>query len=210
MNVLSSFQSLFSRPGRFEMAAPKSIPEGTTLRTMRTSDRDACIAIYKENEADNFPEGFLGEFELFLRNPSYLKLVLCLEDSPVAIGGIGWALNWRKSHAWLIFGMVTPHLQRQGLGAALLLARLSAISKPLFPVTISMTNVATSATYYSRYGFLNTGKTQTSQPTFKMPRSSVSLNSENWRQCREGLERLGLTFPIEKVPVMGINPSKIP
>ena len=68
---------------------PRAQPVGAHFRAYSPADKDGCVEIYTENEPGRFPVGFAGQFEQFLQNPGYMKLVGCIDESPVAIGGIG-------------------------------------------------------------------------------------------------------------------------
>lgn len=72
------------------------------LRLYESNDRDECLAIYRDNEVGRFPDGFVGFFEDYLDRPDYLKVVLCAEDRPVAVGGIGWTPFLISRCAWLL------------------------------------------------------------------------------------------------------------
>jgi hypothetical protein len=52
------------------------------------SEPTARIEIYKENEPGRFPDGVVGQFEQFLQYPGYLRLVGCIDEQPIAIGGL--------------------------------------------------------------------------------------------------------------------------
>jgi RimJ/RimL family protein N-acetyltransferase len=100
----------------------------------------------------------LGQFQEFLDHPSYLKLVACVEEEPVAIGGIGPIAALRSFHVWLTYGMVRPAFQRQGIGTAMLLARLAALPRPLKPVRVTLSSVPASERFLARFGFVHQGQ----------------------------------------------------
>ena len=58
------------------------------LRPFESRDRASCLAIYRHNEHGYFLAEFIVYFELWLDSDEFLKLVLCIDDVPVAIGAV--------------------------------------------------------------------------------------------------------------------------
>ena len=157
---------LFGR-SRFRIPPIHQLPSGTRLRPFESRDRDSCIAIYQQNEQGYFPPDFLVYFEFWLDCEDYLKLVLCIDDVPVAIGGVGCQKRFGLLDAWLTFGMVAPSYQGNGFGSALLFARLSLLPKPVHSIRVLMTNVGGSRAFYARFGFAPYGTSPMEQPLFE-------------------------------------------
>jgi hypothetical protein len=65
------------------------LPSGITVREFQPPDRAVCLSIYRAHESVHFPSGFLKFFVDLLDRPDWLKLVLCIDEVPVAVGGIG-------------------------------------------------------------------------------------------------------------------------
>jgi hypothetical protein len=197
---LSPIRAVFYRRARFRLTHPKPLPVGITLRLFKSRDRDECLAIYRANEVGRFPEGFASFFEDFLDRADYLKIVLCDQDRPVAIGGIGLAPFLASHCAWLIFGLVSPALHGRGLGTALLLSRIALLPEPSPGVRLFMTNVAKSHAFFARFGFASMGKVPSGRANVQLPCSSTSLDAATWRLCRGRVEGLGLTLPTAAIP----------
>jgi GNAT superfamily N-acetyltransferase len=208
MRLQSPIRAVIYRRARFRIADTKPLPTGITLRLYDSADRDECLAIYRDNAVGRFPDGFVGFFADFLDRPDYLKVVLCAEDRPVAVGGIGWTPFLISRCAWLIFGVVSPAFHGRGLGTALLLARLSLLPAPGQSVRLFMTNVANSQTFFARFGFASVGSVPSGRSNIELLCSSALLDSAAWRQCRERVESLGLALPNADVP--RIDPLRPP
>ncbi|HWS61587.1 MAG TPA: GNAT family N-acetyltransferase [Steroidobacteraceae bacterium] len=181
------------------------LPSGITVREFQPPDCAVCLSIYRAHESVDFPSGFLKFFVDLLDRPDCLKLVLCIGEVPVAVGGIGLTTYISMGdRAWLMFGMVEPAWQRQGLGAALLYARLGALSEPAPSTRIVMTNTGESYRYYSRFGFTSMGSIRSGLPNKRMASSAARLDVADWHRCVENLEALGLDRFKGGVPLINI------
>ena len=130
-----------------------------TIDRLREEDVAACHAIYKANEEGRFPAGYFEKFEADLRNDGYLWLVVKDTDEVVAVGGI--CLHEQPpmgSFGFLTFGMVTPERHRQGVGSALLLARLAVLSPPDDIFAVGMTATPATVEFYKSFGFKFAGR----------------------------------------------------
>jgi hypothetical protein len=199
----ASLLNSLNRPSRLVPPAAKRLPLGTNLRQYQSKDKDACVAIYSKNEPGRFPRGFNKEFVQTLDSANYLKLVLCLEDRPVAIGGIGrFDGMFGSRNVWLLFGMVDPGLHGQGFGTALLLARLAALSEPSKPTNVLLSPVAGSLEFVARFGFAYQGEMPGRLSRFSV--HAAVLDSDAWRTCREAVRDLGFApEQLPAVPVVG-------
>jgi GNAT superfamily N-acetyltransferase len=191
---------------RFRLPSAHDLPRGIGLRPFESRDRAICLTIYKDNERDRFPADFMVFFEFCLDSEIFLKLVLCIDDVPVAIGAVSYQNRLGLTNAWLDFGMVSPHYQGKGLGSALLIARLSLCPKPTYPVRLFMTNVEPSQEFYERFGFSPYGTSPSGRPGLVLPCNSALFDEREWRACRERVTGLGLTLPTIEVP--RLNQSK--
>jgi GNAT superfamily N-acetyltransferase len=175
-----AIRALFQRRTRFRLSEIKPLPAGVGLRSYRDEDRDVCLKLYSDNEAGQFPVGFVGVFEDFLDRSDYVKLVLCDHDIPVAIGGIGLHPYLAGHSAWLVFGVVAPAWQGRGLGAALLVSRVALLPEPSSPRRLFMTNVPKTKAYFQRFGFGSQGMVASGRKGLKLPSSSAILDAEAW------------------------------
>src|SRR5882724_7422314 len=97
---------------RINCAAARLVP--LRIRALRSSDVDACLAIYKSNEANRFPPGYYGVYNEYLTSGRSLVLVVEKDSRVVATGGIVIFRSGRTEVPMLSFGMVLPDYQRQG------------------------------------------------------------------------------------------------
>jgi GNAT superfamily N-acetyltransferase len=195
-----ALRPLFYGRSRFRLPAPQPVPSGTSLRPFECRDRASCLAIYQHNEHGYFPADFLVYFEFWLDCEEFLKLVLCIDDIPVAIGAVSCQKRFGLATAWLTFGMVSPAYQGKGLGSALLLARLSLLPKPTHAARVLMTNVEASKAFYARFGFVPYGASSSGRPGLMLPCNSALIREREWQGCRERVASLGLTLPTIEAP----------
>ena len=175
----------------FTPLPPPALPPGANIREFRSTDREACIEIYRENEPGRFPLGLITQFERVLDLPGYLKLVCCIEDKPVAVGGITIQAV-RPHHLWLVYGMVRPEYHRCGIGTAMLLARLAALPRPSNSVRVLLSNVPASEGFLVRFGFAYQGQIRLGSSGPDIDVKSAILNVASWDKCREQLRRIGI------------------
>lgn len=204
-----ALRPLFYGRSRFRLPPEHPLPSGTTLRPFESRDRAICLAIYKGNEHDHFPDGFMVLFEFCLDSEDFLKLVLCVDDVPVAVGAVSSQSRLALTNAWLTFGMVSLGHQGKGLGSALLVARLSLLPKPAYSARLFMTNVETSQAFYAGFGFAPYGASPSGLPDLMLPCKSALLGPREWQACRERVADLGLTLPtIEARPPRTMSPAR--
>ena len=195
MELPFALRPLLYGRSRFRLPPLRALPAGTTLRPFESRDRAVCLTIYKSNEHGRFPPDFVVFFEFWLDSGEFHKLVLCIDDVPVAVGAVSPQKRpWRTS-AWLTFGMISPNYQGLGLGTALLVARLSSLPKSIRSTRLYMVNVATSQAFYSRFGFAPHGKNSSGRPGLMLPCNSALLGEREWQACRERVAALGLELP---------------
>ena len=187
-------------PSRLVVPVVDRLPQGIRLREYEPRDKGACIALYAKSQLAGFPHALDKEFDKALDANDYLKLVLCIEDKPVAIGGIGRAVATHGNQsAWLVMDVVHPDHIRQGLGTALVLARLAALSEPSEPAHVMLSPVPGVAEFYARFGLKHQGQLPAqdmTRPPFEI--YMAQLDSDAWRKCREAVRTLG--FALDQFP----------
>jgi len=198
---LERLAAAWAPTGAVRLPALSELPAGVSIREYRSADREACIAIYRQNEPNGIPQKYLAEFERFLDSDDYLRLVLAREGSVVGVGGIGYEAAAPQPRAWLVFGMIAPSYQRRGLGKALLVARLGALQEPGEPLVLVMSNVGGSLKYYKRFGFSLIAKLPSPRGDEWFVHSAARLDRQTWRRCRELAAELRLDVSALRVPI---------
>lgn len=152
MRLFEQTKSFLGIGGRFDPQRAAGRMPACRVREITPADQDACISIYKENEAGHVPSGFLAEFEQSLRSDACLWLGV--EDGPeiVGAGGIARVAGTDQGVA-LVFGTIRPDRQRMGYGTALLLARIASLPSPSPIWRVVMTSVTESVGFYKGFGF---------------------------------------------------------
>ncbi|KFF45798.1 hypothetical protein JH25_18935 [Pseudomonas sp. BRG-100] len=124
----------------------------TKIRLYQLSDFDECLRLFDGNTPDFFDATERTAFCDFLRTASQTFYVVERCEKILACGG--YALGHGDNVASLCWGMVDQKLHGQGLGRALIEARLSAIRA--LP-SIKMVCISTSQhtqRFYGRFGFV--------------------------------------------------------
>ena len=184
---------------------PKKEPLAVEIRVYRPVDEDTCLAIYNENEPGRFPEGAAGLFRQFLHDPGYLKLLALADGRPAAVGGIGLIPGLFADQACLVFGMVKPILHGQGIGTAMLLARLAALPRPVKPIRVLLSNVEASAGFFARFGFVRHGQVALPTSGEFLEVKSALLDGGGWDTCHALIRRMRIdvaSFP--PVPILDL------
>ena len=192
MGLSSLLDMVVRRRSRFTPLPPPGLPPGAHIREFRSTDREACLKIYRDNEPGRFPLGLIAHYEEVLDLPVYLKLVCCIEDRPVAFGGAWTIPTPRSDHVWLAYGMVSPEYHRRGVGTTMLLARLAALPRPSDSFRVMLTNVAASEGFLTRFGFARHGRMRIGSSGLAIDVKSAILNVAGWKKCRELLRLMGI------------------
>jgi hypothetical protein len=205
-NEMSPLFDLLTGPRSALSPVPPTVsPLGIQIRAYRPADKDACVEIYNENEPGRFPDGAVGQFKQFLQHPGYLRLVGCIDEQPVAIGGIGLIPGLFSDSVWLVFGMVRPALHRRGIGTAMLLVRLAALSRPAKPVRVILSSVETSGGFFERFGFAYQGQMAVPSGGKYLDVKSAILDSAGWDTCRTLIHGMGIeTTCLPPVPTLDV------
>ncbi len=133
---------------------PSSKPvKDLIVRKYCLSDFAACIRIYKENETQRFPKGYLGVFATHLEQPGVLILVAEMNGEVVGTAGIHSALRESMFYYGLSFGMVADARQHSGVGTILLLSRIALLPEPAARWPVFMTCLESSRGFYEQFGF---------------------------------------------------------
>jgi [ribosomal protein S18]-alanine N-acetyltransferase len=189
----------------FSLPARRSALPPCAIRALASeTDVESCEAIYRLNEPDRFPEGSRSTFREYIRNRQ--KALFLVAESGGAIVGFGGITMDRRGElevAHLVYGMVHPAHQGQGIGTALLLARMAVLPVPRRWWTVLFIPIAGSQSFYGRFGF------QYAMPTATPAGEIVdlyraALTPKRQAQCIAGLgdrlrvEPLGKTYiPME-------------
>ena len=164
-----------------------------TFRRFQPSDLPDCLELHELNRPERFPELPPNHYRDYLLGGAYF---LTAEDEGrvIASGGISYH---SRTVAALCFGLIHPDYQGDGLGAALVLARLALLkpSEPYYRVMICA--VAKSIGYYHRFGFrtFNTWKDKNGE---RHPAGLLYLTSGEILKCRELLAAHSISFPLDE------------
>jgi N-acetylglutamate synthase-like GNAT family acetyltransferase len=205
MSVTTWFKRIWTDPARFvPSVAAERIPPAL-VRALTLSDVDACCEIFKLNQPNHFPEGFLPEFLETLQSETHLYLVAEEAGEVVGLGGI-YLTPELSGGSSLVFGLVHPNRHRQGFGSTLLLARLSVLPKPTPRSWVHLSSGGTSDDYFKRFGFEHYSRMPIppSLHTFDCYRSF--LGEVEWKECSNILVRRGVRFDKSGI-VVPIGPA---
>lgn len=122
------------------------------LRTYTAADRPACLEVFDQNCPRFFALEERENFEEYLDAPQGPYFVLEREEGGAILGCGGYALEG-TGIASLVWGMVLPAFQRQGLGRYLTMYRLREISRQNGPQLVRMDTTQHSSAFYEKLGF---------------------------------------------------------
>ena len=197
----------FRASNRFAPARAAGRMPAVTIRRLRDEDVPACHAIYKANEVGRFPDGYFERFEADLRNDGYLWLVVEDSDEVVAVGGVCLHEHPpRGSFGFITFGMVKPDRHGQGIGSALLLARLAAFSAPIDVFGVGMTATPATVEFYKRYGFRFAGRAP-EEDGIELETYYTLISRATWEATRVLLQSSGIDYDPDPlvVPASPLN-----
>lgn len=121
------------------------------IRKCVPADWSLLETIFSEQERITMPEGYFDEFKETIRNPDHLYLVAEIESK--VVGGGGLTILEKGIAAHLHFGLVERSRQRQGIGTAILLARLSLLEPADEGCWIGLQATEWTAPFFQRIGF---------------------------------------------------------
>jgi N-acetylglutamate synthase-like GNAT family acetyltransferase len=117
------------------------------IRPYTSADRDACLDLFDSH----FPAPSCPDFAAFLASPAGLFFVLDHESCIVGCGG--YTLDGSPGAATLVWVMVRPDLQRQGLGRYLLMYCLRQIGNLGGIDRVVVDAPPTAVRFFERQGF---------------------------------------------------------
>jgi ribosomal-protein-alanine N-acetyltransferase len=178
------------------------------FRRIVPDDVEQCLELYRLNEPGRFPEGMLKSYwKALLKERAYF-LVLPGQGQLIATGGIQYV--GRPPHsAFLVYGLVHPQHQGQGVGTALLLSRLALLNDRRWWWVVTIFAVEDSVGFYHRFGFRPAGPWKDKSGAWH-PIAQVMILSYEIRRIREILRRHGVTYPQEDADVIpSVNPHRL-
>jgi ribosomal protein S18 acetylase RimI-like enzyme len=162
-----------------------------TFRRYQQTDLDQCVELYAANEAGRFPEGVQDQYRKSLTRQSSYFLVLEHDGRIIASGGI--SLFLRPDVAVLCFGLVDPKHHGQGIGTALLLARLALLpGKCTYMVFIAA--VEKSVGFYRRLGFRAFTPWKDTHGCMQ-PSGVLAFSPSEINRCRRLLAQRSILYP---------------
>jgi ribosomal protein S18 acetylase RimI-like enzyme len=171
-----------------------------TFRRFVSQDRAQCLELYALNEPGRFPKGVAHVYEESLDRGSSYFLVAERDGQIVASGGVSYYT--REDLVVLCFGLVHPSFHGQGIGTALLLARLALLKadKPNYHVLIFA--VEKSVGFYRRFGFKEYPSWIDPQGEIR-PSGYLIFSGKKIHRCRALLSNHGIALPHDEdqIPV---------
>src|SRR5437870_13062623 len=115
-----------------------------------STDRPACLELFRSNVPDFFAADEADEFSRFLATSRHPYFVVRDQSAVVACGGCYFA----APIAGLSWGMVERKRHRTGIGAFLLYARLDLVATHLDITTVRVRTSQLSQGFFARQGFI--------------------------------------------------------
>jgi GNAT superfamily N-acetyltransferase len=157
--------------------------------------------VYRLNEPGRFPSGYADIFSKQLRQGDIATIVVEQEGRTVGFGSLSIQEGPGISAATLGFGMIRPSHHGRGFGTAVLLGRLCALPKPLSSFrTIVISTVATSTTFYQRFGFQNAGS-YPDEYGYTHDFYRTNLYENDWQACKSLLARSDVSLDVSGMSI---------
>ena len=184
--------------GPFIPVRPKSFPTDARIRMYTAQDRAACLGLYDANEAGRSSAGARVLYEQFLVDPKYLKLVCCIEDELIAVGGIGQTSYpvLERRPAGVRSGQ-TPHItaveSAPPHGPVTARNRYS-VHRLWFTSSSRLSPLPPASSHVS--DFTCQGQTAASPNVAPLDLQSALLDAEGWDTCRSMIQAVGIDLAI--------------
>lgn len=193
--MLTWLQRLSARNKLEEQLFPRlKLP--VVFRGYAPKDRESCLRIYDENQPGRFPATDRNVFSDYLQGSE--KCLIVAESESEVIGFSGITLHG-ENVATLCYGILSPRVQRQRIGATLTLLRISLIP-PSSEGDLEMIHaVDQSLPIYRRFGFEQTGRWESSDLT-EHPSAGLYIPPFTHDRIRITLRKRGTT--IVNAPVL--------
>ena len=202
MGLAKWFRNLGRRDDRFDPTITAGKIPSIIIRELKPNDVESCVDIYLKNEPGRFPEGYLEEFKRSIVSDSFLWLVVEDADQIVGIGGV-CRDSQDATICHLSFGMIRPDRQGEGLGSALLLARLAALPEPQPSARVFMSSVDGSTRFFTRFGFTFFGRAPMDWRPMEFDIYYTVLSKPAWSACAAILSANKVIFDPTKLDVPG-------
>ncbi|KAB7769047.1 GNAT family N-acetyltransferase [Xanthomonas maliensis] len=123
-------------------------------RPYTTTDFAACLDLFDGNVPTFFSREERPAFVTFLREAASGWNYHVIERNAQVVAAGGYALSDDGRCASFCWGMVAPALQRQGLGTALVQARLRAARRTPGVSQVLLDTSQRTCAFYARFGFV--------------------------------------------------------
>lgn len=190
--MFSSLLRLIKGPRPLDDSLWKDRVSPVTFRRFRAEDLSQCLKLYALNEPGRFPAGVRQSYERSLLEQSSYFLVAESAGRIVATGGLSYFV--RSDVAVLCFGLVNPAHHGNGIGTAMLLARLSLLktTHPVYHVLIFA--VKESLGFYRRFGF-KSFQPWVDPQGMQQPSGILRIKPKEIMRCRALLKSLQVALP---------------
>ena len=116
---------------------------------------EACLNIFKSNQAPYFANDEYEQYERYLRNKALIKPYYVVEEGGNLLAAGGYELI--SDAVWLDWGMVRRDRHGSGIGTFLLNYRIEEIIQKHSGVAICLCTSQHSVGFYEKYGFVQKG-----------------------------------------------------
>jgi GNAT superfamily N-acetyltransferase len=152
-----SVKPILGEEGQFTVRRARAPLPRCHIRAIQNADFNACVAIYRLNEAGQFPPVYAQHFLEWLYGRHASVLVADVDGEVRGFGGHNVHRQPTISIATLTFEMVHPNHHRQGFGTALLLAQIAALAEADHDWYVCISTSSGTETFYRQFGFSSVG-----------------------------------------------------
>jgi len=195
-NAKTGLQKLLFARNELEAQLYPALEQAVRFRAYQPADHDACVEIYRRNEAGRFPEGSIKEFKSYLQTENKSLIVAEVDARPVGYGGISLQ---GPDCTCLCYGIVHPDFQGKRIGTTLTILRIAQIATQPKGNYFVIYAVDASAPFYSRLGFHFTMQWKAEDQKI-YPAGILAVPAASHKKIKSTLEQRGVRIHGEFAP----------